>query len=110
MTLAVGEHRHMTIRASGGPARPARSVQGPARKRPAARRRPGSIRHVSDTARWVAMYRAAESERPDALFRDPHACRLAGERGAAILRALPFGEALGWTLVVRTRLVDDAVR
>jgi methyltransferase (TIGR00027 family) len=68
-----------------------------------------SIRHVSDTALWVAMYRAIESERPDALFRDPHARRLAGERGAAILRSLPFGESLGWAMVVRTRLIDEAV-
>src|SRR2546430_9952359 len=28
----------------------------------------GTIQHVSDTARWVALYRAMESERPDALF------------------------------------------
>src|SRR5437899_5666495 len=27
-----------------------------------------AIEHVSDTARWVALYRAMESERPDALF------------------------------------------
>jgi len=26
---------------------------------------------VSDTALWLAMYRAIEAERPDALFRDP---------------------------------------
>ena len=36
---------------------------------------------VSDTARWVAYYRGLESERPDALFHDPWARRLAGERG-----------------------------
>lgn len=30
------------------------------------------IEHVSDTARWVAIYRAMESERPDALIRDPY--------------------------------------
>jgi O-methyltransferase involved in polyketide biosynthesis len=29
------------------------------------------IAHVSDTAFWVASYRAAESARPDALFHDP---------------------------------------
>lgn len=36
---------------------------------------------VSDTARWVAVYRAWESARPDALFHDPFAQRLAGDRG-----------------------------
>src|SRR5215471_17747818 len=30
-----------------------------------------TIGHVSDTALCVAVYRAEESERPDALFRDP---------------------------------------
>src|SRR6516165_12354232 len=29
------------------------------------------IRHVSDTALWVAVYRAQESERADAVFHDP---------------------------------------
>jgi len=29
------------------------------------------IAHVTDTAFWVATYRANESARPDALFRDP---------------------------------------
>jgi O-methyltransferase involved in polyketide biosynthesis len=38
------------------------------------------IRNVSDTALWVATYRALESERPDALFNDPFARRLAGVR------------------------------
>ncbi len=40
-----------------------------------------AIRNVSDTALWVAMYRAMESERADALFYDPYARVLAGERG-----------------------------
>jgi O-methyltransferase involved in polyketide biosynthesis len=44
-----------------------------------------SITHVSDTARWTALHRATESARPDALFRDPLAERLAGERGRAIV-------------------------
>lgn len=98
----------MTTRLSDMRVRAARSV----RARSASHRTPartGSIRDVSDTALWVAMYRAIESERSDALFRDPHARRMAGERGAAILRALPFGESLGWALIVRTRLIDEAV-
>jgi O-methyltransferase involved in polyketide biosynthesis len=31
------------------------------------------IRNISDTARWMAVYRARETERPDAHFRDPFA-------------------------------------
>jgi O-methyltransferase involved in polyketide biosynthesis len=33
------------------------------------------IIHISDTALWVAVYRAIESKRKDALFVDPYACR-----------------------------------
>src|SRR5713226_7063171 len=48
------------------------------------------IRNISDTARWVAVYRARESERPDALFKDTFARKLAGQRGEEIARRLPF--------------------
>jgi methyltransferase (TIGR00027 family) len=67
------------------------------------------IRDISDTARWVAVYRAMESERPDALFRDPYARRLAGERGAAIAREMPYAMAGAWALIVRTALIDEIV-
>ena len=53
------------------------------------------LRNISDTARWVAFYRAMESERPDALFHDPYARRLAGERGEQIVRSLPRGRRHG---------------
>jgi len=46
------------------------------------------IRNISDTARWAAIYRARESQRLDALFRDPFARRLAGERGEQIVTPL----------------------
>ena len=39
------------------------------------------IQNVSDTAFMVAGFRAAENERPNPLFRDPLAARLAGEHG-----------------------------
>jgi methyltransferase (TIGR00027 family) len=67
------------------------------------------VSHVSDTARWVAVYRARESERPDALFRDPFAARLAGERGQSIAAATPRAAATGWAAVTRTKLIDDLV-
>lgn len=41
------------------------------------------ILNVPDTAYMVAMDRALENERPDALFHDPFAAKLAGERGKA---------------------------
>jgi methyltransferase (TIGR00027 family) len=67
------------------------------------------VSHVSDTARWVAVYRARETERPDALFRDPFAARLAGARGEAIAAATPRAAVTGWSAVTRTKLIDDLV-
>ena len=67
------------------------------------------IENVSDTARWVAFYRAMESERPDALFRDPWAKKLAGERGAAIVRHIPRARAMAWALIVRTQVFDELI-
>src|SRR5437016_1428027 len=64
---------------------------------------------ISDTARWVAMYRAIESERADAIFSDPFARRLAGRRGEQILEAMPKGRAFGWPMVVRTALFDELI-
>jgi len=65
------------------------------------------VRDVSDTATWVAIYRAEESERKDALFRDPLAARLAGYRGGAI--AAGASKHSRWALVTRTKLMDDLV-
>jgi len=65
-----------------------------------------SVRNVSDTARWVAYFRARESERPDALFRDPFAAILAGERGFDIANTLPEGNKHDWAWVARTYLFD----
>ena len=67
------------------------------------------IRNVSDTALWVAIYRAMESERSDALFNDPFARRLGGERGEAIVRAMPKGAATSWAMVVRTAVMDEII-
>lgn len=67
------------------------------------------IENVSDTARWVAFYRAMETERPDALFRDPWARQLAGERGAAIVRHIPRARAMAWALIVRTQVFDELI-
>jgi methyltransferase (TIGR00027 family) len=67
------------------------------------------ITHVSDTARWTALHRATESARDDALFRDPLAERLAGERGRAIVAKTPLTSRSGWWLVARTKIIDDAI-
>ncbi len=70
---------------------------------------PNPISSVSDTARWVAMYRAMESERPDAVFRDPYARRLAGTAGEQILASMPQGRRWAWPMVVRTAVMDEIV-
>ena len=72
------------------------------------------VRNISDTALWVAQYRAVESERPDAHFHDRYARALAGERGARIAQSPQFGDRNAWAFVARTTLIDgmiaDAIR
>jgi methyltransferase (TIGR00027 family) len=67
------------------------------------------ITHVSDTARWTALFRATESARADALFSDPLAACLAGEQGRAIVAKTPMTSRTGWWLVARTKIIDDAI-
>jgi methyltransferase (TIGR00027 family) len=64
------------------------------------------LRNISDTAHWVAVYRALESERADAMFRDPFARRLAGERGVRIAQGSEFANRNAWSFVARTVLFD----
>lgn len=64
------------------------------------------IRDISDTARWAAVFRARESTRPDALFHDPYASRLAGERGHRILEEVPHAAENDWAWIMRTVLFD----
>lgn len=69
------------------------------------------IGHVSDTALWVAHYRAVEGSRPDALFQDPLAGRLAGERGRRIAAGMgATSRYTAWTLAIRTRVIDGFIR
>lgn len=65
------------------------------------------ITNVSDTSFWVASYRAEESERKDALFRDPFAKRLVGERGRRISEMMPkIGQYAAWSVISRTVIID----
>jgi methyltransferase (TIGR00027 family) len=66
-----------------------------------------TVHGISDTARWVAYFRAQETERPDALFRDPYAERLAGAHGFQIANSLPDGNKHEWAWVARTYLFDQ---
>ena len=66
------------------------------------------LEDITDTARWVAHYRALESERPEGILRDPLARRLAGERGRAIAAAMPK-LSLAWVIPVRARVYDELI-
>ena len=70
---------------------------------------PPLVRNISDTACWAAIYRARETDRPDALFRDPFARKLAGTRGEEIAAAIPFSERQSWAWVTRTYLFDQFI-
>ncbi|MGZ3656479.1 MAG: class I SAM-dependent methyltransferase [Bdellovibrionota bacterium] len=67
------------------------------------------IDHVSDTALWVATYRAEETLRPDALFHDPLAGRLAGEKGRQISRTVNKSKYVRWSVIIRTCIIDRFV-
>lgn len=67
-----------------------------------------TVDRVQDTARWVAMARALESERKDAVFNDHLARKLAGSRGEQLVG---LSRKLGgtWPIVARTYLIDKLV-
>ena len=67
------------------------------------------IRNISDTALWVAMYRAWETEHKDAVFRDPYARRLAGKRGEEIMSSVKWANKHAWSYTARTYNVDAFV-
>ncbi len=67
------------------------------------------FRDVSDTAIWMAHYRARETERPDAIFRDPFAARFLETRGAQIATTLKKQDRNAWAFITRELLFDDFV-
>lgn len=67
------------------------------------------LRNVSDTALWSATFRARETERKDALYRDPYAKRLAGSRGEQITDTLEHADQHSWAWVMRTYLFDRLI-
>jgi methyltransferase (TIGR00027 family) len=71
------------------------------------------IDNISDTALWIAAFRAAETARTDAVFRDHLADKLAGKKGHQMVAATPNAKAMAYAMVARTtaidRLVNDAI-
>lgn len=69
-----------------------------------------TIQTVSDTAFWVASYRAIESEKKNALFRDPLAGLLTGEHGKKVSGSMKaFAPYAYWSVTIRTRLIDEYI-
>jgi len=68
-----------------------------------------TINDVTDTALWVAAYRAEENERKDALFRDPFARLLIGDRGDTLARRTQGSRYTAWSVVIRTRIIDEYI-
>lgn len=67
------------------------------------------LNDVSDTALWVAVYRDKESQRPDALFRDPLAGLLVGDRGRQIEKQMSTSIYTDWSVVIRTCIIDSYI-
>ena len=67
------------------------------------------IEHVSDTAFWVAYYRWIETQRKDALFRDPLAGKLIRARGEKLARHMGFQKQMAWSMALRTVVIDTYI-
>ena len=67
-----------------------------------------TLRNISDTALWVAQYRVMETDRPDAIFRDPLARRLVGDRGPEIVKQMKVA-GFAWPMIVRTAVMDEII-
>lgn len=69
------------------------------------------IKHVSDTSFWVAHYRAVESDRPDALFKDPFAKVLVGDYAEKIETLKSEATKwTRWTVIMRTLIIDQMIQ
>ncbi|AEV97569.1 hypothetical protein A4D02_30295 [Niastella koreensis] len=67
------------------------------------------INNVSDTALWIAAFRALESERPDAAFKDTLARKLAGEKGFQIVEATAIKKYMAFAMTTRTTGIDKLI-
>lgn len=68
------------------------------------------INDVTDTALWVAAYRAQESERADALFNDNKAALLVGDMGELIATRTQGSRYTAWSVVIRTHIIDQFIQ
>jgi len=69
-----------------------------------------ALQHVSDTAIWIATYRALESRRKRPLFQDPFADLLVGGRGKEMAKNAGLAAGVHWSVVIRTCVIDDYLK
>ncbi len=67
------------------------------------------INDVTDTAIWVAAYRAEESLRKDALFHDKFASLLIGDTGKLVATRTQGSRYTAWSVVIRTLIIDQFI-
>jgi methyltransferase (TIGR00027 family) len=67
------------------------------------------MNRISETAYLVAMYRALESERPDALFRDSWARLLAGGKGQILVEMLGDKKQAANMIATRTYTIERTI-
>lgn len=65
-----------------------------------------ALEHLSDTAYWMAYMRSLESDRPDALFKDPYSRQLAGHLGQTVSERLGSLDLIATGIAVRTAVMD----
>ena len=65
-----------------------------------------AMNDVSETAIWVAWYRAEENKRKDAHFRDIYAEKFIGDKGLKIVKSIK-SESMRWVFVARTLSIDN---
>ena len=67
------------------------------------------MNNISETAYLVAMYRALETERKDALFQDLFARRLAGGLGEMFVEIIGDKQQITSVIAIRTHLIDELI-
>ncbi|MEH2095381.1 class I SAM-dependent methyltransferase [Nostoc sp.] len=65
--------------------------------------------NLAETAYLVAMYRALESERVDALFKDPLARMLAGGKGEMLVEVIGEKDKITNAIAIRTYVLDNLI-
>ncbi|MEH2423232.1 MAG: SAM-dependent methyltransferase [Nostoc sp.] len=65
--------------------------------------------NLAETAYLVAMYRALESERVDALFKDPLARVLAGGKGEMLVEVIGEKDKITNAIAIRTYILDNLI-